>query len=271
MDVLIDLDRASGMKFGIVKNDNPHFLKLSKEDLYVLNLKNKDCDIITIRSEKKQILDLEFIELEIEANKTYYISPPPSLKKLESFTVNKFIRYSKCYETNVEPNQMEYNKNVMIGKLKKEIGSEKLKLSYWPFNNLHLSDFLENCGIEHIIVIISEDYSYDEYFLYNPTYIRVESGDRYSLPEYFDKIEDVSTNGRMFCTHDSLQKKIEYTCERLMHNGSSLTSGSDREDTETHNAFVIFNPKTPTNVANKDRIVLPIPRTTICGGRKYEF
>jgi len=64
---------------------------------------------------------------------------------------------------------------------------------------------------------------------------------------------------------------IECLCERMEFGGSSLTSGSDQENTETHSAFVIFNPKTPSNVAEKDRVVLPTSDTVVCGRRDYEF
>jgi hypothetical protein len=157
----------------------------------------------------------------------------------------------------------------MIDTLVQAIGSKKLKLSCWPFTNLSLSSFLENCGVEHFI-IIHEYKNIDDkskFFLFNPNKnIRIECHYGYSIDHEFDKIEDVSTNGCLFSNYSSLVKKVYYTCERKMYNGSSLTGDSDEDNTQDHYAFVIFNPKTPTNKDDKDMVVLPISDIMNCGG-----
>jgi hypothetical protein len=269
MERLNNLDKTVGIEFGVVTTENPHFLKFTNNRLYILNLTNDCYDIITISSEQDQILDLGFVELETEAGKTYYICPPPELEKVKSFKVNKYILYYKCVTTNVEINQIDSIKNLMIDTLVQAIGSKKLKLSCWPFTNLSLSFFLKNCGVEHLIVIYEYENIHDksEFFLFDPNInIRVTVDDSYSIDDVFDKIEDVSTNGCLFSNYSSMMKKVDYKCERQAYNGSSLTSDSDEDNTQDHYAFVIFNPKTPTNKDDKDMVVLPISDTMIrCG------
>ena len=156
--------------------------------------------------------------------------------------------------------------DLIIDRLKREIGSKKLLLSCWPFSNLKLSTFLQKCGIDYQILMSC--WRKEGNYLGGPLYIyedkpiitrqRTYWCEIFS-PIRFQRKKDTSTNGSLFCsTHANLcfkmvWKQIPYQ----YYVGYDLIDAPAEEMSREYFAFIIFNPNVESD-GGLHNIVLPI-------------
>ena len=152
--------------------------------------------------------------------------------------------------------------DLIIDRLKREIGSKKLLLSCWPFSNLKLSTFLQKCGIDYQILMScwrkEGNYLGGPLYIYEDKPIITRQREIFS-PIRFQRKKDTSTNGSLFCsTHANLcfkmvWKQIPYQ----YYVGYDLIDAPAEEMSREYFAFIIFNPNVESD-GGLHNIVLPI-------------
>ena len=275
MSNLSELDKLAGIKFGIVKNVDDFFIKIGSE-LFIKS-STANFDLFTISSDVDRTLDLYGVEFEIEKFKTYYLYPILDLEPLKDFKVTNYIFYYEC-EDNTESNQLEFIDDLIVDKLRCEIGSKKLLLSCWPFSNFKLTKFLQKCGIDYEILlndctdkscgascVCRTLYIYDEDNIPKTYGFHDSLDDEFSVLKFKSK-KDMSTSGNLFCTtHGNMYFKISWGhIPYQYYNGSSMTSASEIAQSDEYNAFIIFNPKSASDAGGLYNIVLPNSDDFIC-------
>jgi hypothetical protein len=105
-------------------------------------------------------------------------------------------------------------------------------------------------------VVIHLDCSCCYYIFDKDTFLQTDCDDDYPPEDFFDEIKDVSTNGNLFCDCKTLIKKVTYSHREHIYNGSSVTWGSTKEESELEKAFIIFNPSGASDVGTET--ILPV-------------
>ena len=258
MDNLQRLDVVAAYKFGVLNQKRPAtYLKFKDEnELYVLTDEGKTALITLMTRQGHTDLHVnDYTDLELEEGKIYYLKPaPPPSVCLDAFDVQKYALVDNL-KVNAEANdQLAFVTERLIDCLKTEIGDKKLRMSCWPFKNVKIGTFLEKCGIPHHVVIEVECNGYHIFDKY--IFLQTDCDDEYPPKDFFIKIKDVSTNGNLFCDCKTLVKKVTYSHREHMFNGSSVTWGSTKEESELEKAFVIFNPD--AEASNSRETILPV-------------
>lgn len=275
MDTLLDFDCVYGYKFGTVDIDfdSAAYVKFDDDNVYVIT-DEIECDLMTFKPvESTFILNLEDVELEMELGSIYFIKPAPyeHIDAIENCNVKRYSLVTKA-KVNVGrvSDKLDFVRDHVINSLKSIIGSKKLALTRWPFENVSLAYFLEKCAIPHNIILKFSN----EYYLYdkNVEILSTRGPDGQFNKLYQDlktcsfqklKAEKIKTNGYLFYIdrrESKIKKKIDYydverewvvkgPMKRLYVEHSKI--GFEHEE-----AFVIFNPDTPTS-NNDEKVVFP--------------
>lgn len=269
MEKLRLLNTISKYEFGVLNNtgvfkENFHLKFKNDKDLYILTDDDTKTQLITFRTRHGDaILHLENFELEIESGKVYYLKPMPPAMCLNDFDVQKYS-YADDLEVNaVSEDQLDFVRERFIDCLKEEIGDKKLRMSCWPFD-IDLETFLDECDIPHYIIIYMKDYCYSGpfHFIFDKFKdIETDENDRYPPRNFYVPTTDVTTNGQLFCNCNCLLKRIDYSHKQYIYNGSSITTGSYKENYEFEKAFVIFNPSSSNDVGEYETV---LPSSSDC-------
>lgn len=264
MDNLQRLDVVAAYKFGVLYNQKrpPAYLKFKDEnELYVVLTTDEGetaAALITLMTRQGDtgLHVNDYTDLELEEGKIYYLKPAPPLSVfLDAFDVQKYALVDNL-KVNAEANdQLAFVTERLIDCLNTEIGNRKLRMSCWPFKNVNIATFLEKCAIPHHLVIQLEDCS-GNYIFDKNTFLETDCDDEYPPEDFFKKIRDVSTNGNLFCDCKTLIKKVTYSHREQIYNGSSVTWGSTKEESQLEEAFVIFNPD--AEASNSRETILPV-------------
>ena len=136
---------------------------------------------------------------------------------------------------NVDPkeNLLAFLKERFIDLLKMEIGSQKLEMSCWPFENVSSIEFLEKCLIPHLHVVRADQNKnrVDQYKFYK--YYKFGYKFKWCFMNvYFRETKFPATNRKLFCNCTNMQSFPKTW---------SIVWGPGLID------FIIFNPKEATN------------------------
>lgn len=148
MEQLFKLDSVSGIQFGLVSGC------VFPSDVYLVG-KDYCCHFITIQCQCDVDLKLEHVVLEMKAGETYFLKPPPpqSCKIDDRCIVQRFMLHrSTDWRGFARADQMSFSREMFIDVLKHHIGSKKLLLTCWPFENVSLRHFLDECRIPFRLV-----------------------------------------------------------------------------------------------------------------------
>jgi len=259
MDELRRLDAVSRFKFGVlcVGGDNKiSYLKFGFDrNLYILT-DAAETALITVkpRGGKNVVfrMDEEF-DWELDSGVTYYMKPPPTASvDLDLFDVQRYALADALGVNFNSSNQLDYIEERFIDVLKTTIGRKKLRMSCWPFTHISLTTFLQDCCIPHDIVICRDDKCY---LFDGDQDICTDVENFYNPREVFVEMENVTTDGQLFCNCKCFRKRVYCNFKEMVFNGSSMTSGSSDYKIEIEDVFIIFNPISTTNGANET--VLP--------------
>lgn len=270
MDNLQRLDVVAAYKFGVLNQKRPPaYLKFKDEnELYVLTTTDEggETALITLMTcQGDAVLHVnDYTDFELEEGKIYYLKPAPPLSVcLDAFNVQKYALVDNL-KVNAEANdQLAFVTERLIDCLKMAIGNRKLRMSCWPFKNVNIATFLEKCDIPHHVVLqvdCSDNYIFDK-----NKFLETDCDDYYPPADFFKEIKDVSTNGNLFCDCKTLIKKVTYSHREHIYNGSSITWGSTKEESQLEKAFVIFNPNAAAEAASNSReTILPVSTPPDC-------
>jgi hypothetical protein len=257
---LRSLDNVSRYKFGVlnIAHDST-YLKMEGE-LYLLTTRDA-FDLVTVQPTKETVIfDLEDFELVMEREKIYFLKPAPesALNLLDKCIIKKYISVEKMARDNVSfSDELDFARQRIIDLLRIEIGKKRLKMTCWPFENVRLDTFLDECNIPHSIVLkYNDDYRFFEEDVSvetNADYYYSDFRDYFKKEFYNDKNEAYLFENSSDKTF--LLKKIENLYWPFVYNGSKLTLGSLVVKTEHEEAFVIFN---PDSAPCGEQVVLPL-------------
>jgi hypothetical protein len=258
MDNLQRLDTVAAYKFGVLTQRLAYLKFKDENELYVLTDEGEPAALITLMTRQGdtglQVNDYTLLEL--EEGKIYYLKPaPPPSVCLDAFDVQKYALVDNLKVNAEANNQLAFITERLIDCLKTAIGNRKLRMSCWPFNNVNIATFLEECGIPHHLVIQLD--CHGNYIFDKNKFLQTDCDDDYPPEDFFKEIRDVSTNGNLFCDCKTLVKKVTYSNREHIYNGSSVTWGSTKEESELEKAFVIFNPDA-TEASNSRETILPV-------------
>jgi hypothetical protein len=263
MENLEKWNLISKYKFGILdfneesneeSNEKP-YLKFKDDNNYYILSNSENPDVIVIKSINETVLKFDDFELEIELYKNYFLKPAIKFINIDNFIVKKYSLLENLKVNVISDNQLKFFTELFYDTLNLNIGNKKLKMSCWPFKNININDFLEECKIPYKIILNN----FDNYYLYEDNFDnKIDPDNSYYIEGIFEKVTDVSVNGKLFCDCNNLQKKINLIFLEIVYNGSSLTSGSTESVVENEDAFIIFNPDVATNTNCEEERVLPL-------------
>lgn len=265
MENLQCLDAVAAYKFGVL-TERPAYLKFKYEkELYVLA--DGETAFITLTTRQGDaVLHLDDnTELELEFGKIYYLKPaPPQSVCLDNFDVQKYTLVDNVRENAVANDQLAFVTERAIDCLKTAIGNKKLRMSCWPLKNVSIVTFLEKCSIPYHVVIQLNCRSYSEnggpYYIFdNDMCLETDGNNEYPPLDFFKKIEDVTTNGNLFCDCKTLVKKVEHVYSEQIFTGTSINWGSLKTIIEEEKAFVIFNPTVDSDTVTESVLPVTLP------------
>lgn len=259
MENLQCLDAVAAYKFGVL-TERPAYLKFKDEkELYVLTDEGETALVtLTTRQGEAVLYVDDNMELELEYGKIYYLKPaPPQSVCLDNFDVQKYTLVDNVRENAVANDQLAFVTERAIDCLKTAIGNKKLRMSCWPLKNISIVTFLEKCSIPYHVVIKCR--SGQSYCIFdNDMCIETDCNYNYECRlDFFKKIEDVTTNGNLFCDCKTLVKKVEHVYKERIFTGTSINWGSLKTIIEEEKAFVIFNPTVDSDTVTES--IFPFP------------
>lgn len=284
MDELCALDKVNRFNFSSFEIDfNSSCLKFPNDGGFFVLTDEEKCDLMTFQPTKETaILCLDSIDVELHPDQIYFLTPVP-----ENFSANEGRKLTKKCNTrryisitNVTQNvsnvndQMYFSKKEFFLILDEKIGSDKLELRCWPFTNISLNKYLDECKSEFIIVLEDTDFVvFDESkdderetsdpfvpedFIF-PSTIQTNTDDEYEVEKFYPivKKERLESSGWLFkeFKNSRLKKEIKYLFQTYVSNGSSLTTGENEKQSKIEDAFIIFNQY--SEVKEPKEVVLP--------------
>jgi hypothetical protein len=251
MENLQCLDAVAAYKFGVL-TERPAYLKFKDEkELYVLTDEGETALVtLTTRQGEAVLYVDDNMELELEYGKIYYLKPaPPQSVCLDNFDVQKYTLVDNVRENAVANDQLTFVTERAIDCLKTAIGNKKLRMSCWPLKNISIVTFLEKCSIPYHVVLKCRKSGGQPYCIFDND-MCIETNCNKECPlDFFKKIEDVTTNGNLFCDCKTLVKKVKHVYSERLFTGTTINWSEEK-------AFVIFNPTVDSDTVTES--VLPV-------------
>lgn len=260
MESLEEWDAFSAYDLGILYetvSDSDNYIKIRGVD-YIRIYNDVQCDLLIFKCNKESVLTIGKVSVKIKPHVTYYIKPYVKIDQ-SIFTV-----YSYALFNSVKLLHVEEKVNPIYKELASHIGSEKVLLYRWPFENVKLEHFLNYCNENNIEykILLKNSINSKRFYEYNPEK-KIGVDDHYDIKMY--SRFTLEYNAIIFNGIGYRFKKVVHVLKRRMiYNGSSQTSASDGEDTEYENAVILFNPQTPTkdnipyNILSKEDAIINI-------------